>query len=46
MCAAARVKNHPLVFQIAAQALAEGLWYGEMMWRTDRPSRFWMRRKN
>ncbi|MGD9101774.1 MAG: hypothetical protein PVF45_14930, partial [Anaerolineae bacterium] len=33
MCAAARVKNHQLVFQIAEQALAEGLWYGEMMWR-------------
>ena len=33
MCAAARVGSRPLVYQIARQALAEGVWYGEVMWR-------------
>ena len=33
MCAAARVGNRPLLYQIAEQALADGLWYGEHMWR-------------
>lgn len=33
MCAAARVGNRALVWQIAEGALAEGLWYGQMMWR-------------
>lgn len=33
MCAAARVGNRPLLYQIAEQALADGLWYGEMLWR-------------
>jgi dienelactone hydrolase len=33
MCAAARVGNQALVYQIAEQALAEGFWYGEVMWR-------------
>ena len=34
MCAAARVKNYPLVFQIAENALAKGMWYGDVIWRT------------
>jgi dienelactone hydrolase len=33
MCAAARVDNRALVYQVAEQVLAEGLWYGEVMWR-------------
>jgi len=33
MCAAARVGNLPLLIQIAEQALSEGMWYGEMLWR-------------
>lgn len=33
MCAATRVGNYPLVYQIAGQSIADGLWYGEMMWR-------------
>jgi predicted esterase len=33
MCAAARVADLPLVYRIAEQALADGLWYGETMWR-------------
>ena len=34
MCAAARLQNNGLVFQIAEAALEDGLWYGEMLWRT------------
>ena len=34
MCAAARLENAPLVFQIAEQFLADGLWYGDLIWRT------------
>jgi pimeloyl-ACP methyl ester carboxylesterase len=33
MCAAARVENRSLVYQIAEQSLANGLWYGKVMWR-------------
>jgi dienelactone hydrolase len=33
MCAAARVGNYLLVYQVAEQSIADGLWYGEMMWR-------------
>jgi predicted esterase len=33
MCAAARVGNYPLVYQVAEQSIADGLWYGEVMWR-------------
>jgi pimeloyl-ACP methyl ester carboxylesterase len=33
MCAAARVGDRPLLYQIAEQALADGLWYGETLWR-------------
>jgi len=34
MCAAARLGNHPLVYQIAEQFLADGFWYGDLIWRT------------
>jgi pimeloyl-ACP methyl ester carboxylesterase len=33
MCTAAGTGNHELVFQVAEQLLADGLWYGEAMWR-------------
>lgn len=33
MCAAARVGNRPLLYQVAEQALADGLWYGTVLWR-------------
>ncbi len=33
MCAAARVKKYPLVFQIAKNAFTRGMWYGDMIWR-------------
>ena len=35
MCAAARVENYPLVYQIAEDALARGMWYSESIWRTS-----------
>lgn len=34
MCAAARLGNLPLVIQIAEQFLSDGLWYGDLIWRT------------
>lgn len=34
MCAAARLGKTPLVIQIAEQRLADGLWYGDLIWRT------------
>lgn len=33
MCSAARLDNHTLVYEIAEKFLADGLWYGEVMWR-------------
>jgi len=33
MCSAARLDNRSLVYQIAEQFHADGLWYGEVMWR-------------
>ena len=33
MCAAARLKNYALVYQIAKNNLSEGLWYGDVIWR-------------
>lgn len=33
MCAAARVKNYPLVIRIAENAFARGMWYGDGIWR-------------
>lgn len=33
MCSAARLDNRFLVYQIAEQFHADGLWYGEVMWR-------------
>ena len=33
MCSAARVDNRALVYQVAEQFHADGLWYGEVMWR-------------
>lgn len=33
MCAAARLDNRAMVYQIAKKFLADGLWYGEVMWR-------------
>ena len=33
MVTAASVGNHQLLFQVAEEALAAGLWYGEGMWR-------------
>ena len=33
MCSAARLENRSLVYQIAEQFHADGLWYGEVMWR-------------
>lgn len=33
MCAAARVGNHALLFQVAERSLADGLWYGQSLWR-------------
>src|SRR5688572_25539027 len=33
MCAAARVDNRPLLYAIAEQSLADGLWYGPVIWR-------------
>lgn len=33
MCAAARVGNRALLFQVAERSLADGLWYGQTMWR-------------
>jgi dienelactone hydrolase len=33
MCAAARLNDRPLVSHIAQQALADGIWYGEVLWR-------------
>ena len=35
MCAAARVEQRQLVYQIAEQALADGLWYGQTVWRAS-----------
>lgn len=34
MCAAARLGNNQLVFRIAEQFLADGFWYGDLIWRT------------
>jgi predicted esterase len=33
MYTAAGIGNYELVFQVAKQSLADGLWYGEAMWR-------------
>ncbi len=33
MCSAARLDNRPLVYQVAEKLLADGLWYGEVLWR-------------
>jgi predicted esterase len=33
MCSAARLDDRKLVYQVAEKCLADGLWYGEMMWR-------------
>ena len=33
MISAARVENRELVYQVARQLLADGLWYGEVLWR-------------
>ncbi len=33
MVSAARVENRKLVFEIARKSLADGLWYGETLWR-------------
>jgi hypothetical protein len=33
MCAAARVGNRALLFQVAERSLADGLWYGQTLWR-------------
>jgi hypothetical protein len=33
MCAAARVGDRAQLFRVADQALADGLWYGEYLWR-------------
>lgn len=33
MCAAARVGNRALLLQVAERSLADGLWYGQTMWR-------------
>lgn len=33
MCAAARVGNRALLVQVAERSLADGLWYGQTMWR-------------
>ena len=33
MCSAARLDNLALVFQVAEQFHADGLWYGDVMWR-------------
>jgi pimeloyl-ACP methyl ester carboxylesterase len=33
MVSAARVENRELVYQVAHQLLADGLWYGEILWR-------------
>ncbi len=33
MCAAARVGNRAVLTQVAEQALADGLWYGQVLWR-------------
>jgi predicted esterase len=35
MCAAARVENYPIVYQIAEDAHARGMWYSESIWRTS-----------
>lgn len=33
MVSAARVGNHELVYEVARRSLADGLWYGEFLWR-------------
>ncbi len=33
MCSAARLDNRALVYQVAEKFHADGLWYGEVMWR-------------
>lgn len=33
MVSAARVGNHSLLYEVARQSLADGLWYGEFLWR-------------
>ncbi|MCX6059440.1 MAG: alpha/beta hydrolase [Chloroflexi bacterium] len=33
MCSAARLENRALVYQVAEKFHADGLWYGEVMWR-------------
>ena len=33
MAAAARLENRPLMYSIADQLLADGIWFGEMIWR-------------
>jgi predicted esterase len=33
MVSAARVGNRELVFEVARKSLADGLWYGEVLWR-------------
>jgi len=33
MCSAARLDNRALVYQVAEQFHADGLWYGEVIWR-------------
>lgn len=33
MCAAARLDDRPLVYEVADRFHQDGLWYGEMMWR-------------
>lgn len=33
MVSAARLGNNDLVYEVARQSLAEGLWYGEFLWR-------------
>lgn len=33
MCSAARLDNRPVVYQVAEKLLADGLWFGEVLWR-------------
>lgn len=33
MVSAARVENRKLVYEVARKSLADGLWYGEVLWR-------------
>src|SRR6185436_18735160 len=33
MVAAARLENRGLVYEVARKLLADGLWYGEFLWR-------------